>query len=313
MKTTPITKHDISQSVIAVPPLARNADFTINREANAALIRHLESGGVRSLMYGGNANFYHLGVNEYAGVVDFLADTVGEDTWLLPSIGPDYGKALDQAAILRNKPVPTAMLLPMSFPFTNEGLAIGIRRITDALGKPAVIYIKADEYIQPDTLAELFDEGRVTSIKYAVVRNNPDVDPYLRKLVDVIDKDLIVSGIGERPAIIHLRDYGLMSFTSGSVCVAPRGSMHLLHLIKERRFEEAATLREAYLPLEDLRDAISPIRVLHEAVTLSGVADMGPMLPMLSGLSDDTRARVLPAAKALLEHDRGLVSTLAHH
>jgi dihydrodipicolinate synthase/N-acetylneuraminate lyase len=112
-----------------------------------------------------------------------------------------------------------------------------------------------------------------------------------------------VSGIGERPAIIHLRDFGLQGFTSGSVCVAPNSSMRILALCKARRWDEAAEEREHFLPLENLRDAFSPIRVLHDAVTLAGIADMGPMLPMLSNLADAQRAPVRDAALALRQHD----------
>ena len=121
MKTTPIVSADLARSVIAVPPLARRADLSLDRDANRALVRHLEAGGVRSLMYGGNANFYHLAPSVYPAVLDFLAETAGADTWLLPSAGPDYGKLIDQAAILRTRAFPTAMLLPMSFPFTDAG------------------------------------------------------------------------------------------------------------------------------------------------------------------------------------------------
>jgi dihydrodipicolinate synthase/N-acetylneuraminate lyase len=306
MKTTPVTPADLARSVIAVPPLARHADLSLNREANAALIRHLEGGGVRSLMYGGNANFYHVPVDTYADTVDTLADLAGDDTWVLPSVGPDYGKMIDQAAILRGRAFPTAMLLPLAFPFTDAGLADGIRRFTDALGKPAVIYIKSDNYIQPATLGALVNEGRVVAVKYAVVRDNPADDAYLRQLLEAVDRSLVVSGIGERPAIVHLRDFGLTAFTSGSVCVGPRGSMQLLHLLQAERYAEAKALREAYLPLEDCRDEISPIRVLHDAVALAGVADTGPMLPMLTGLDAAERARVAPVAQALLAHDRAL-------
>ncbi|MNT70970.1 hypothetical protein D3C72_2094070 [compost metagenome] len=56
--------------------------------------------------------------------------------------------------------------------------------------------------------------------------------------------------------------------------------------------------------LEDCRDSISPIRVLHDAVTLSGVADMGPMLPLLTGISSAERERVAPVARALAAWDR---------
>ena len=33
MKTTPVTFEDLESSVISVPPLARNADFSLDREA----------------------------------------------------------------------------------------------------------------------------------------------------------------------------------------------------------------------------------------------------------------------------------------
>lgn len=304
MKTTPVTSADLSRSVVAVPPFARHADFRPNWAANATLIAHLQDGGVRSLMYGGNANFYHIAPSEYAAVLDFLAETAGEDTWVLPSAGPDFGKLIDQAAILKSRRFPTAMLLPMTFPFTDEGLAAAIRRFTDILDKPAVVYIKSDNYIRPDTLAKLFEEERVAAVKYAVVRDNPSDDAYLRTLTKAIGTERLVSGIGERPAIVHLRDFGLTGFTSGSVCVAPRGSMRMLELLRDERWEEAEKIREQYLPLEDCRDQISPIRVLHDAVTLAGIADMGPMLPMLSVLDQKSRDRVAPVAGRLLEIDQ---------
>ena len=309
MKTSAVVPADLARSVIAVPPLARRADLSLDREANRALIRHLESGGVRSLMYGGNANFYHLPVSAYAETVDMLAEIVGPDSWLLPSAGPDYGKLVDQAAILRTRAFPTAMLLPMTFPFTDAGLAEGVRRFTDALGKPAVVYIKADPYLKPSTLGALHREGRLVAIKYAVVREHPERDAYLDGLLKELPREIVVSGIGERPAIVHLRDFALTSFTTGSGCIAPRQSMALLDALKHKRYDAAEKLRANFIPLEDARDSISPIRVLHDAVTLSGVADCGPMLPLLTGLTPDERARVAPVARELLAHDRAHVSS----
>lgn len=306
MKTTPVTPADLARSVVAVPPLARHADLSPDREANGMLIRHLESAGVRTLMYGGNANFYHMPVSAYRATLEMIMELAGSDTWVLPSAGPEYGRLMDQAAILRDLPFPAAMLLPMTFPFTDDGLATGIRHFTDRLGKQAVVYVKSDNYIRPDTLAGLVDEGRVAAVKYAVMRDDPADDPYLGAFLREIDRSLMVSGIGERPAVVHLRDFGLASFTSGSVCIAPRGSMKLLRLLQEKRYEEAEQVRGTYLPMETCRDAISPIRVLHDAVTLTGIADMGPMLPLLTGLDAAQRDRVAPVARALLAQDRGI-------
>jgi dihydrodipicolinate synthase/N-acetylneuraminate lyase len=311
MKTTPVTPADLARSVFAVPPLARYSDLTLNEAANRQLISYLEAGGVRSLMYGGNANFYNLPISEYAEVLDFLCSAVGPDTWLIPSFGPDYGRLIDQAKILRGSRVPTAMALPQTFPATSEGIEIGLRRAAVTMGKPVILYIKAENYIAPEAAGRLVGEGMVCAIKYGAVRSDPADDPYLRRLLDHVDPKLVVSGIGERPAIVHLRQFGLGGFTSGAVCLAPRGSMAMLAALKRGDEAAAARLREAYLPFEDLRDGISPIRVLHDAVTLAGIADAGPMLPLLSNLDAGQKIRVKPAAEALKAWDATLTEAAA--
>ena len=60
MNTDIITPETLSNSVIAVPPLARDANLNVCATENAKIIRHLEAGGIRTLLYGGNAVFYHL-------------------------------------------------------------------------------------------------------------------------------------------------------------------------------------------------------------------------------------------------------------
>jgi dihydrodipicolinate synthase/N-acetylneuraminate lyase len=74
VKTTPVTFEDLPASVLAVPPLARHDDYTLNRAANEKLIRHLERGGVSTLLYGGNANFYNIGLSEYPEILTTLAE-----------------------------------------------------------------------------------------------------------------------------------------------------------------------------------------------------------------------------------------------
>lgn len=308
MKTTPVVSADLSKSVFAVPPLARHSDYTLNEDANRQLIAYLEAGGIRSLMYGGNANLYNLAVSEYAEMLDFLVGAVGPDTWLIPSFGPDYGKLIDQAKILRGTKVPTAMALPMTFPATSEGIELGLRRAAVTMGKPLILYIKSDNYIAPEAAGRLVKEGMVCAVKYGTVRADPLQDDYLKRILDHVDPKLVISGIGERPAIQHLRHFGLGGFTSGSVCVAPRGSMAILRAIQRQDWATAEKLREAFMALEDLRDGISPIRTLHDAVTLAGIADMGPMLPLLTGLNAADRAKVQPAARALRDWDATLDS-----
>lgn len=307
MKTTAVTPADLAASVIAVPPLARHADFSLNRDANRAMIRYLEDGGVRSLLYGGNANLYNVSLREYPALLDLIEGESGDDTWVIPSVGPDFGKMLDQAEILAGRDFPTVMILPLVFPSTDAGLATGIRHFAERYGKPVVMYIKSDNYLEPATVGRMAADGLVSAVKYGTVRKDPSADPYLRALLDAVDPALVVSGIGERPAIVHLRDFGLKAFTSGSVCVAPRSSMRLLQLLTDRQYDEAEEVRAAFIPLEDCRDGFSPIRTLHEAVTLAGIADMGPMYPVLSNLAGAQLDAVRDAAIALKTYDHQAV------
>src|SRR4029077_15314361 len=167
----------------------------------------------------------------------------GPETWVVPSIGPEYGKAMDQAQILRDIAFPTAMVLPLGFPATQTGIAIGIRKIAERYGKPVIAYVKSENYLKPSDDGALIRGGAVIAVKYGVVRKEPATDAYLSALLDHVEADRIVSGIGERPAPAHLIKFGLVSFTSGSVCVAPRLSLALLAAIKAEREEEALELQ----------------------------------------------------------------------
>jgi dihydrodipicolinate synthase/N-acetylneuraminate lyase len=109
-----------------------------------------------------------------------------------------------------------------------------------------------------------------------------------------------MSGIGEQPAIVHLRDFRLAGFTSGCVCIAPRRSTDMLQALKAGDYDAAERIRQEFQPMENLRNRISPIRVLHDAVTLSGIADMGPILPLLSNLEAADKPAVRDAVKQLL-------------
>jgi dihydrodipicolinate synthase/N-acetylneuraminate lyase len=211
---------------------------------------------------------------------------------------------LDQARILNTTQYRTAMVLPLAGFTTPEGVATGLRRLTDIAGMPFTLYMKSEDYLDVDTLAALVDEGTLLAVKYAIVRADPADDAYLRRLLQSVPASKVVSGMGERPALVHTRDFGLAAWTTGSGCIAPHAVMALLHAVKSNRMDEAQRIHARFLPLETLRDEISLIRVLHDAVTLSGIADMGPILPLLS----NTPAHALPAVEqatdALLDFER---------
>ena len=73
-------------------------------------------------------------------------------------------------------------------------------------------------------------------------------------------------------------------------------------------FSAARSLLAPIMPLEDLRQRINPIRVLHDAITLSGIAAMGPIMPMCSNIDERDHAAVASAASSLMAAESELAS-----
>jgi dihydrodipicolinate synthase/N-acetylneuraminate lyase len=218
MKTTAVRPGDLL-GVFAVPPLARRREGrrTLDLPENARLLRHIVEGGVTRVLYGGNAFLYHVTLAEYEDLLGWMADASG-DVWMIPSVGPSFGRAMDQVPLVRRHRFPTAMLLPCGDPRDAAGLERGVREIVDALGTPIILYIKEERSFGGDVpagleaIGRLAHDGLVCAIKYAIVRSDPDADPYLDDLLRRVDRGLVVSGMGERPAVAHLRGRRLPGF-----------------------------------------------------------------------------------------------------
>lgn len=300
MKTTPVTAADIAASVFAVPPLARRPDLSIDVEAQRAQVRHIEAGGVTTLLYGGNANLYHMGLREYPDFLETIEAIAAPDTWVIPSAGPDFGKLMDQAPLLRATRFPAVMVLPMAFPSMPAGVATALRRFAEAAGRPLILYLKAEQQMKVDDVGRLVDDGLVCGIKYAVPRANPAHDALLAALLDRVGRAIVACGLAEKPADVHLLQHKLASYTSGGVCIAPRLATALLRAAQRGDAAGMQQAREAFLPLEHLRERANVFATLHEAVTLSGIADMGAPLPMLAPLEPAEREQLAPIVRDLV-------------
>jgi dihydrodipicolinate synthase/N-acetylneuraminate lyase len=315
MKKSALRPEEL-EAVFPVPPLARSeaGGRPLDFEQNDRLVRHIRQGGLTRLMYGGNAFVYHLTLAEYEALVDWLV-SLPDDFWPIPSVGPSFGRAMDQAPILRRAGFPTAMALPCGDPRDPAGLYEGLREIAAAAGMPLILYLKdennfgADREAGLDAVAKLVDEGVCVAIKYAVVRQNPAEDAYLTSLLRRVERRRVISGIGERPAITHMREFGLPGFTTGSGCLAPRLSGMLHETCEKADYEGAALIRARFLPLEDLRDASGPARVLHHATEEAGIARTGPIPPFVSRLGTEQRQQLAPVAVELAAHNRSFLAS----
>jgi dihydrodipicolinate synthase/N-acetylneuraminate lyase len=305
MKSGPVTL-DVLRGVFVGPPLARRPDAarSLHIDQNDLLVRHLLAGGLTRLLYGGNAFLYHVTRDEFETLVGWLAGIPG-DTWAIPSIGPSFGHAVDQARSVSALRFPTMMLLPCSDPRDAAGLERGISEIADAAGVPLIVYVKDEDNFGRnreaglDAVARLVNAGTVVAIKYAVVRPDPQDDPYLDGLLARVDRRRVISGMGERPAVAHLRHRGLPGFTPRTGPVPPSLSQSNFDAASRGDWTVAEDIRAGFLPLEDVRVAWGPARVLHAAVEEAGLAATGPIPPFMTELDTGQRAEVRTVAQAL--------------
>ena len=201
------------------------------------------------------------------------------------------------------------MVLPCGDPRDPAGVEVGMREIADAAGMPLIIYLKSedgfgsDQEQSLDAIGRLVDDGVAIAIKYAIVRQDPRKDAMLDGLLKRVDRRRVITGMGERPAVVHLRDFQLGGMTTGSGCIAPGLCSEFLMACADGNWTTAESLRAEFMPLEDVRDAWGPARVLHHATELAGIAPAGPIPPYVSPLSAAQLAELAPVARGLRERD----------
>jgi len=265
---------------------------------------HIEAGGITRFLYGGNAFLHHATLGEFEMLCGWLAAFPASRV-PIPSIGPSFGRALDQARIVRAHRFPAVMMLPCADPRDARGLEAGYREIAAAAGTPLILYLKSEDTFGAnreaglDAVGRLVADGVAIAIKYAVVLDEPSHDPYLDGLLRRVDRSRVVTGMGERPAIVHLRDFGLPGMTTGSGCIAPRRCQELFDAARAANWARAEELRALFMPLEELRDAWGPARVLHHAAAAAGIAATGPIPPYVSPLKDKSITHLTPIARQL--------------
>ena len=164
--------------IYPVPPVAWSAGpkQTLNDTENEKIFRYLIEQGVKRIIYGGNAMVYHMALPHYEQMIDWLSGHVA-DAEIMPAVGPSYGRALDQAAIVRGRRFHSLLVLPSSSdPRDARGLEAGLRDIAEAAGLPLTLYIRdesnfgSDKEAGLDVIEGLVDANICTNIKYAVVR-----------------------------------------------------------------------------------------------------------------------------------------------
>ena len=203
--------------LFAVPPLSRRAtpDRDIDFDAAEKIAAHIESGGITHLLYGGNAFLYHASLAEFEELVAWLAGMPASRV-PIPSIGPSFGHAREQARLLKRYRFPAVMMLPCGDPRDARGLEAGYRQIAEASGMPLILYLKSEDAFGSDrnaaldAIGRLIDDGIAVAIKYAGVLPDPAKDAYLDGLLWRVDRSKIGSGADGTNCIYSTRDITYM-------------------------------------------------------------------------------------------------------
>lgn len=311
MSQSTIAPAEYAGSVVAVPPIALTADGDVTEAANAKLMAHIAEGGISTLLYGGNANLYHFNRRQFLAALDALFGACPATARILFSIGPAFGQATDQLDEIHRVGCRNVMLLPTAFPSDPAGVAAGVRRIADRLGFGLVLYIKRENYIDPEALARLVEEGSINFVKYAVEREDASQDRYLDLILQAVGPKMVASGMGETPIADHIGRRGMATFTSGAVCIAPATCNELLRLYRAGEHDEADRQNEPFLRFERLRMRHGGIQLLHDAVGMADLGNFGPMLPMMTNLPPAARDEVAAVVAEIVKAEAATRTRLA--
>lgn len=292
----------IGSGPIANMPIALTADLAVNIDASLQLVWHVRAGGVRTLLFGPSANFVSFGMAQFSAAVD-VAKAAAVDGPVILSIGPELGRMLDQAAIVERSGLRHIMVLPIHHPADTHGTADGIRHIAARLGHGVIVDLIRDSHVRPVTLRKLVDEGAVSAVRYSVAASNPGDDGYLDRVIEIMGRERVISGVGEPAAMDHLAVRRLATMTSGAAVIAPRNVQRTMGAIAAGDYESARTLMAPAIAFERVRTMLGSIQVLHDAVSFAGIAAMGPQMPMVSKVKDKYRAEFEAVTRALLEAD----------
>ena len=111
--------------VYAVPPLPRRHDGhrTLDLDAAEQVASHIDDGGITRFLYGGNAFLYHVSLDEFETLVDWLAE------FLRPLADPEHRAVVRPRARPGPDPAaprfPAVMMLPCGDPRDAPGCEPG--------------------------------------------------------------------------------------------------------------------------------------------------------------------------------------------
>ncbi len=279
--------------VVAITP--RREDRQVDLEGVRKNVQYLIQHGVDFIMPEcGTGMVYDASLEEYEAVVGTYLDAAGDAAYIVPGIGPGFGRSIEMGHIARSLGVAGVMIMPVVGPASANGVYNGFREIAKAVQLPTVLYQRRLDIMPVNDVVSLCELDEVVGLKYAV----EDVDAFDRIVERAGDRAAMVCGMAEDPCIDYM-SHGAVGFSSGMANFVPRMSLTLREKFMVGNKAEAERLRVLMVPFEDFRGengARYSGSALHAAMDYVGLAG-GPVIPF----AEDVRPQDLPRIDAMMK------------
>lgn len=297
-------KREDCSTVLIVAITPRKGDGTVDLAGAAANVRYLVESGADFIMpMCGTGLVYDATLEEYEAVVGTFMDAAAGRAFVVPGIGPGFGRAIEMGKIARGLGAAGAMVMPVVGPASAKGVETGMARIAREVQLPILLYQRRLDIMPVSQIVSLCALDEVVGLKYAV----DDLSSFARINEAAGAQAAMVCGMAEDPALEYLAA-GAVGFSSGMANFAPRTSLAILRRFSGGNGAGAEALRTAMVPFEDLRGenaARYSGSALHAAMERANLA-AGPVVPFAEDVAGDDLPRLNAMVDRVMEIEEQL-------
>lgn len=300
----PALQLDDYKGVLVVTITPRHPDGSVDIDGVKRNAQYLIDRGIRILMpQCGTGLVYDSSLDDYRRTVEAMTDAVGDQAYVIPGVGPGYGRTQEMGRIAREFGVDGVMIMPVVGPASPEGVYTGLSDLVQTLDLPIVLYLKDPRLMPVESTVRLAGMEQVHAIKYAV----KDLGMF-DALVDEIGDDVVLlCGMAEKPAV-EFMDHGAKGYSSGMANFVPKMSLALHNAYMAGNRAEVERIHALMVPFEDIRAEgkgkynAAALHVALERIDLAG----GPVIPMSTNVIYEDLERVRSLTDELMKHENAL-------
>ena len=306
-----ILDREACRNVLVVAITPRRSDFKVDLQGAYKNVRYLVERGVDFIMPAcGTGLVYDMCLEDYEAVVGTFVDAAGDEAWVVPGIGPGFGRSLEMGRIAQSLGVAGVMIMPIVGPASADGVFNGLREIAKAVQLPTILYQRRLDIMPVSSVIRLCEMDNIVGLKYSV----EDTEAFEAIADKAGDRAAMICGMAEDPCITYM-ERGAVGFSSGMANFVPRMSLTLLRTFVSGGTVEAERLRALMVPFEDLRGeraARYSTSALHAAMDVAGLAG-GPVIPFAADVTVEDLPRLHAMVGSLMEKERTLNEAEADH